>query len=155
MTPGLHKYLSDWLHWRDNGAPDGEPFCRMRGLCTQVPVECMNELEQLLERDFGKTFYPFGHDEYWERYKARTQHECPKRLAWVRKALADARPAKPQGDALVWYRGRECGFDEMASRFTPEGWRAYKGGCDPDARTVSAVTWDALLSEIDEEELSQ
>ena len=62
------------------------------------------------------------------------------------------RPAEPAGETSVWYRGWECGFDDMASRYTPEGWRAYMGGCDLDAPTQTAATWDDLLQMLDDEE---
>lgn len=62
------------------------------------------------------------------------------------------RPEKPVGDNIVWYRGWECGFNEMASRYTLEGWIAYKGGADLDAPTVTASSWHALLDGIDTEE---
>jgi len=65
---------------------------------------------------------------------------------------AEPRPAEPTGNEDVWYRGWECGFDDMAARYTAGAWRAYKGGCDLDAPQVSAVTWVGLLDEIDEQE---
>ena len=61
-------------------------------------------------------------------------------------------PPEPQGGAPVWYRGWECGWNDMAERYTKEGWEAYKGGCDLDARRVTAKTWAELLEAIDDEE---
>jgi hypothetical protein len=67
----------------------------------------------------------------------------------------DTRPPEPSTSPdihTVWYRDWECGFDEMSDRWAGEGWRAYKGGADLDAPTVSAKSWDALLDAIDDEE---
>lgn len=62
------------------------------------------------------------------------------------------RPQEPKGLDVVWYRGWEAGYDDMAARYVPECWIAYKGGCDLDAPTVSAATFSGLLDEIDAEE---
>ena len=62
------------------------------------------------------------------------------------------RPAEPHGEDVVWYRGWEAGWEQMLEFFTGEGFRAYKGGCDLGAPTVSAGTWSGLLDAIDEEE---
>lgn len=61
----------------------------------------------------------------------------------------DARNAEP-GDR--WYRGWEVGYDDEAAKWTNEGWRAYKGGCDLDALSVSAASYDECLDAIDEQE---
>lgn len=62
------------------------------------------------------------------------------------------RPREPSYADVVWYRGWEAGYDDMASRYISEPWRAYKGGADLDAPYVSAATWDGLLDAIDDEE---
>lgn len=62
------------------------------------------------------------------------------------------RPAQPNGEDTVWYRGWEAGWEEMLDFFTGEGYRAYKGGADLDAPDVRAGTWEELLDAIDEEE---
>lgn len=67
-------------------------------------------------------------------------------------ASASRRPPEPSGSELRWYRGWECGYDSMAAFWTPEGWSAYKGGCDLDAPHITAATWNELLDAIDEEE---
>lgn len=61
------------------------------------------------------------------------------------------RPDEPSKDDIVWYRGWECSYDPTAAYWTPEGWLAYKGGCDLDALQISACTWLDLLDEIDAE----
>lgn len=62
------------------------------------------------------------------------------------------RPQEPKGTDSVWYRGWEAGYDDMAARYVPDYWIAYKGGCDLDAPQLSASTFIALLDEIDETE---
>lgn len=62
------------------------------------------------------------------------------------------RPNEPENGDLVWYRGWECGYNDMAQRYASEGWEAYRGGCDLDAPRLSESTWTALLDAIDEEE---
>ena len=88
MTPELIAFLKDWYHWATNGAPEGEPFCREDGLCDNTVSDLVyDELTDL----FGGKTYPFGgYDEYQDRGATATQHECPKRLAWVRERLIEA-----------------------------------------------------------------
>jgi len=64
---------------------------------------------------------------------------------------AAVRPTQPMGEDSLWYRGWEAGYDDMAARYVKECWIAYKGGCDLDARTITASSWNALLDEIDAE----
>ena len=66
--------------------------------------------------------------------------------------LSEAAPDKPVGEANVWYRGWEVGFDSMAADWSPNGWRAYKGGCDLGAPSVEAETYRECLEAVDEEE---
>jgi len=62
------------------------------------------------------------------------------------------RPLEPQGTDHVWYRGWEVGYDHDAANWGGTGWRAYKGGCDLDAREVMSATYQGCLDEIDEQE---
>ena len=62
------------------------------------------------------------------------------------------RPNEPNGEDSVWYRGWEAGWEELMEYWTGEGYRAYKGGADLDAPSVTAATWDGLLDAIDDEE---
>ena len=62
------------------------------------------------------------------------------------------RPDEPTGQAAVWYRGWECDYEPDRANWTGEGYTAYLGGCDLDARQVSAPTWERLLEEIDDQE---
>lgn len=93
MSPDLIAFLKAWYDWATNGAPDGKPFSRGGGLCANafhfVPVGqpvFLGEMEKL----FGGGRFPFGAVNYDDRNLARTQHECPKRLAWVRERLIEA-----------------------------------------------------------------
>jgi hypothetical protein len=64
----------------------------------------------------------------------------------------DAKPAEPKHGVNVWYRGWECGYDSDRGFWTPEGYAAYKGGCDLDTPQVHGKTWAELLEAIDDEE---
>lgn len=66
--------------------------------------------------------------------------------------MSEQRPTEPEKGEDVWYRGWECGWDGMASRYDCEPWSAYKGGADLDAPHIMARTWEALLDAIDAEE---
>ena len=65
------------------------------------------------------------------------------------------RPAEPDGEATVWYRGWEVSYDGQsayAAVFGDGRWTAYKGGCDLGAPEVRASSYQACLDAIDEEE---
>lgn len=89
LSPELRKFLTDWLEWAENGAPDLRPFLRLLGLCSNAPENILEELQALFEREFGDNAnYPFGgRAHYWSNLGARTQHLDPARLAWVRAKL--------------------------------------------------------------------
>lgn len=93
MSPDLIAFLKAWHEWATTGAPEDKPFTRKYGLCTNLGwtfgLDAKDDLFHLLERDMGDAIEPFGED-YAERRVAQTQHECPKRLAWVRAKLAEA-----------------------------------------------------------------
>jgi len=73
-------------------------------------------------------------------------------VAEIRAFIAKQRPAEPEVGHDAWYRGWECSYDVDAALYGHEGWRAYKGGADLDARQTSGKTWSDLLDEIDEQE---
>lgn len=65
------------------------------------------------------------------------------------------RPAEPQcGDEPVWYRGWECSYHIEAALWGCDGWVAYLGGPDIDCIQVSARTWEGLLDEIDDHDMT-
>lgn len=97
MSPDLIAFLKAWHDWATNGAPDGKPFWRYTGLCGNALCHgvyghkgdaLFNELNEYFCDDDG---YPFGgEEEYTDRFHDKTQHLCPKRLAWVRERLIEA-----------------------------------------------------------------
>lgn len=95
MSDDLIAFLKAWHDWALDGAPDGEPFKRCFGLCTNADIfgnPAFHALKERLYDEFGdeEADIPFGAIEYTVRSNARTQHECPKRLAWVRAQLVEA-----------------------------------------------------------------
>ena len=89
MSPELREFLTQWLEWATNGAPDREPFNRCLGLCSNLFQESrasLDELQTLLWDEFEDCFSPFGPG-YTTAFLEGTQHLNPKRLAWVRKQL--------------------------------------------------------------------
>lgn len=75
-------FLKRWLAWAEAGAVTDE-FFKDDGLCLNAP----SGLVLWFSDEFGE-LYPFG-DDYFDRRAALTQHECPKRLAWVRAKIAE------------------------------------------------------------------
>lgn len=96
MSPDLIAFLKAWYDWATSGAPEGEPFRRMHGLCVNTarfPVSDGDSFRLFREVSdaVGDDAWPFGgEDEYDTRELNKTQHECPKRLAWVRERLIEA-----------------------------------------------------------------
>lgn len=90
-------FLKDWLAWVERGAPEGEPYSRADGLCANAFHWSGDH--RALYRDLRATFkadvHPFGQPDYLARMLADTQHECPKRLAWVREQIAAAEQSEP------------------------------------------------------------
>jgi len=65
---------------------------------------------------------------------------------------AHHRPAEPEGEANVWYRGWEVGYQRESALWTGRGWQCYKGGVDLGAPNVDGVTYADALDAIDEAE---
>ena len=63
-------------------------------------------------------------------------------------------PEPPKG-VRSWYRGWECAWSATAAQWTGDGWYACLGGEDLDCITVSALTWDGLLDEIDDHDMTE
>ncbi len=95
MSPDLIAFLKAWHDWANNGAPQWEPFDRTSGLC-ENSFEASGDLEIIrgirgeLQRMFDWKTHPFGQENYINRIYSATQHECPKRIAWVRERLIEA-----------------------------------------------------------------
>ncbi len=91
LSEPLRQFLTDWLAWAEGEAVDRKPFWRWWGLCGNALTlddDILDDLRDLLLRDFGSTPYPFGSSAYCTARAARTQHLDPNRLAWVRAKLA-------------------------------------------------------------------
>jgi hypothetical protein len=65
-----------------------------------------------------------------------------------------AHPSEP-ADSVLWYRGWETGYSHDAAMWSGEGYYAYLGGADLDCVQVTARTWEQLLGEIDDHELTE
>jgi len=92
MSPDLIAFLKAWYEWATNGAPQNDPFTRGTGLCWNAGIwqgRTGSYVHGDLTSSFGGVRFPFGEDDYDDRAGARTQHECPKRLAWVRERLIE------------------------------------------------------------------
>lgn len=98
----LLEFLEAWYEWATVvGAPQGEPFLRECGLCDNIENHewncsahwdgfvAMDDLRRLFVRDGLSSKYPFGERNYRTRHLEDTQHECPERLEWVRKTIAE------------------------------------------------------------------
>jgi hypothetical protein len=64
------------------------------------------------------------------------------------------RPDEPT-DSVLWYRGWETGYSHDAAMWTGCGYYACFGGVDLDCLQVTARTWETLLDEIDDHELTE
>lgn len=64
--------------------------------------------------------------------------------------LQEHPPEPPRNHPGTYYRGWECGFDQMAHDWGGAGWRAYRGGVDIGATCLDASEWEDLLGEIDD-----
>lgn len=64
-------------------------------------------------------------------------------------------PAEPAPNETLWYRGWECGFESLRHAYTGSGYVAYLGGPDLDCIQVDAPTWEGLLDEIDDHDMTE
>lgn len=83
LKPETRAFLRDWLDWVERGAPDRGPYSREDGLCWAADRAGKKAVRDNLELAFQEMF-PFGYSDFWARVDKRTQHECPKRLAFAR-----------------------------------------------------------------------
>jgi hypothetical protein len=75
--------------------------------------------------------------------------------ALIRAYRRATRPAEPKGGKPTWYRGWETGYDHTAAQWIGDGYYACHGGVDLDCITVRARTWDDLIDEIDDHEMTE
>lgn len=61
---------------------------------------------------------------------------------------------EPTDGKPVWYRGWEADYSHDAAVWSGEGWFACLGGVDLDCVQVMARTWEALLNEIDDHDMT-
>jgi hypothetical protein len=75
------------------------------------------------------------------------------------RALLDAYRAlanpEPTDGKPVWYRGWEADYSHDAAMWSGEGWHACLGGADLDCVQVMARTWEGLLDEIDDHDMTE
>ena len=75
------------------------------------------------------------------------------------RALLDAYRAlanpEPTDGKPVWYRGWEADYSHDAAMWSGEGWYACLGGADLDCVQVMARTWEGLLDEIDDHDMTE
>jgi len=92
MSDLMKKFLTAYIEWVDAGAPEGKPFCRGYGLCSNSfetegsAVE--RELKGMFEADGLERTYPFGEADYDAHSTYGTHHLHQPRIDWVRKQLA-------------------------------------------------------------------
>lgn len=90
-------FLRGWLKWAENGAITSE-YIADEGLCCSSYKYAANAdiykygVDKVMEKLFIEQdkciAYPFGMADYWHRAKEFTQHQCPKRLQWVKGTIA-------------------------------------------------------------------
>lgn len=88
----LRDFLADWLAWAEAGgeefSPAGHGYRKYWGLCSNAE-EFWEGVEDQLDDRLDDEPYPFGFEEYEAGRWSQTQHQCPKRLAWVRKTIEE------------------------------------------------------------------
>lgn len=88
----LYTFFKEWLEWAEDGGKEHGVFSAYAGLCSNLDWwsgdrSMGSELYEVLDFVCGDGFYPFGEDDYSERANDATQHECPRRLAFVREQI--------------------------------------------------------------------
>ena len=96
ISKELYEFFKAYKRWVEEGTKTSEIFSRRTGSCHNLiyyqerkglsPI-VHSELRKLLDNEFGKSMFPFGEDSYAVRSKERTQHLCPKRIAFVDKCI--------------------------------------------------------------------
>lgn len=86
LDPMVRAAIQDWNDWRLRGAPKDEFYSRKCGLCSAVgEYFCAHGADYWqgtnLCGDLFPKGYPFGENNYYERYRLDTQHLDPLRNA--------------------------------------------------------------------------
>lgn len=99
MSPGMREFLSAYLEWAKQDAPD-DTFDRRCGLCTNLidfsafyldvddSDALIDELSNLFTASGLDTGYPFGSRVYSYECAHATHHRNSGRLAWIEEQLA-------------------------------------------------------------------
>lgn len=82
----LLKAYHKWAY--EDCAPDEEPLYRGIGLCGNAHKFGGVDLRTEMARCFDIP-YPFGIDDYNDRWIANTNHLCPKRRQWVEDTIRE------------------------------------------------------------------
>lgn len=100
MSELLHQFLSAYIAWVDEGAPNLKPFSRHRGLCSNLDsfmfkncladaLEAESDLMWMFSCDGLDISYPFGGGDAYDKECAYGKiHLNEHRIAWVRAKLA-------------------------------------------------------------------
>jgi hypothetical protein len=94
MSQRLKEFLAAYLSWVDSGAPDGQPFIRRLGLCSNFQnwansYETDEEIHAAFVADGLDVLYPFGGpDTYFDEQDAGKLHMNQERINWVRSKVA-------------------------------------------------------------------
>lgn len=87
MEKAVLAFLKEWLAWAEAGGHGHAVFDNGMGLCGNAFN--YGELQpKYFREEFGFGMTPFGKD-YADRACEGTQHECPKRLTWVRAKIEE------------------------------------------------------------------
>jgi hypothetical protein len=97
QSPELTEFYRAYAKWLDVGAPEGDPFTRMCGLCSNLAdflvqrrITYAGKFQKELSRQFKQADlridYPFGGETVYFREQTHdTMHLNPQRIAWVRE----------------------------------------------------------------------
>ncbi|MFM2472398.1 hypothetical protein [Burkholderia cenocepacia] len=97
MSKEMREFLDAYLAWVEAGAPQGKPFERSYGLCSNIAnhvasfsafTQIDSELPELFAASGLEPNYPFGgFAVYWDDHHNGAHHRNPSRIAWVREQL--------------------------------------------------------------------
>lgn len=87
----LQQFYNDYDAWLDAGAPEGQPFSRIQGLCRNLwdwsgyDNRLQAEMRVHLKKVGLNPAYPFGGDDVYDDESLNaTMHLNPKRIQWVK-----------------------------------------------------------------------
>lgn len=94
----MYMFLTQWLHWVENGAGKHTVFNRTEGLCVLWMCWCVNYypsrvflpsyMKDILAAEFKNPSFPFGGAPRY-RYECahKTMHQNELRIEWVKKMV--------------------------------------------------------------------